>query len=105
MLQVEQEKQFTHQALQRADTTVRPDVELAGPSKPAAGPARQSLSQMDLQLWNTPPPLPTTIPQLSHIPTTPYHPTSPSHYQENRLGENKGGRGLGTEASPSPSIT
>lgn len=69
MLQVEQEKQFTHQALLRADTTVGPDVELAGPSKPAAGPARQSPSQMDLQLWNTPPLTPKS-------PTTP-HPHNP----------------------------
>lgn len=42
MLQVEQEKQFTHQALLRADTTVRPDAELAGPPKPAAGPASKA---------------------------------------------------------------
>lgn len=39
MLQVEQEKQFTHQALLRADTTVRPDVGLAGPTQASRRPS------------------------------------------------------------------
>lgn len=39
MLQAEQEKQFTHQALLRADTTARPDIELAGPIQASCRPS------------------------------------------------------------------
>lgn len=95
MLQVEQEKQFTHQALQRADTTVRPDVELAGPSKPAAGPARQSLSQMDLQLWNTPPPTTNhNSPTLPH-PHNPLPPHQSLPLPGEQTGREQGRKGLG----------
>lgn len=50
MLQVEQEKQCTHQALLRADTTVRPDVGLADPTQTSCRPSHANQSQMDLQL-------------------------------------------------------
>lgn len=51
---------------------------------------------MSLQLWDSHPPLPTTIPPLPHIPQTPSHPTCPSHHQENRLvGRKQGRKGLG----------
>lgn len=50
MLQAEQEKQFTHQALLRADTTVRPDVGLASPTQNSCRSSYANQSQMDLQL-------------------------------------------------------
>lgn len=102
MLQVEQEKQFTHQALLRADTTVRPDVGLASPTQTSCRPsyANQARWTCSCRTASPPPTTTTTIPQPTTPPTS-HHPTRKTGW----LGESKGGRNLGKEALPSPSIT
>lgn len=55
LLQVEQEKQCTHQALLRADTTVRVRWGLSGPPRPARGPAVHTEGQLGTQLQDPQP--------------------------------------------------
>ena len=55
LLQVEQEKQCTHQALLRADTTVRGRWGLSGTPRPATGPAVPREGQLGAQLQDPQP--------------------------------------------------